>query len=93
MAQTLLQPQTSFHPSTNYSTIPDFRFFICEMEISIVSTSQGHCANALRQQVKAVVKVVEALRDLRESSVDNTVLHETVAAVRSTDHPACSPRS
>ena len=93
MAQTLLQPQTSFHPSTNYSTIPDFRFFICEMEISIVSTSQGHCADALRQEVKAVVEVVEALRDLCESSIDNTVLHETAAAVRSTDRTACSPRS
>ena len=63
------------------------------MEISIVSTSQGHCADALRQEVKAVVEVVEALRDLCESYIDNTVLHETAAAVRSTDRSACSPRS
>ena len=70
------------------------QFLICEMEISIVSTSQGHCADALRQEVKAVVEVVEALRDLRESPIDNTVLlHETAAAVRSTDRTACSPRS
>lgn len=94
MGPTLLQPQTSsFHPSTNYSTIADFRFFICKVEITIVSTSQGHCADTRRQRVKAVVEVVEALRDLREGLIDNTSLHETLAAVRSTDHTACSPRS
>lgn len=85
-----------FHPSTNYSTIPDFRFFICKVEITIVSTSQGHCADTWRQRVKAVVEVVAALIDnlhLCEGLIDNTRLHETVAAVRSTDHTACSPRS
>lgn len=80
-----------FDPSTNYSTITDFHIFICKVEITIVSTSQGHCADTWRQRVKAVVEVVEALRDLREGLIDNTSLHETLAAVRSTDHTACSP--